>query len=84
MYHRAECPNYNPYHEIRHYAWYENIYKPLDVFPYLTTRKQKFAHCEWPLYQTAAGYKPNEVELNWALRSTVPYLAKMALLVAMW
>jgi hypothetical protein len=33
---------------------------------------------------TAAGDNSNEAGLNQVLRSTVPYLAKMALLAAMW
>jgi hypothetical protein len=49
-------------------------------------RKQQFARCEWPLLskQQWAGYNPNEAGLNQVLRSTVPYLAKIALLAAMW
>jgi hypothetical protein len=54
----------------------------------MTAIKLKIALCQWLLlscfYQTAARYNANEARLNWVLRSTVPYLAKMALLAAMW
>jgi hypothetical protein len=51
----------------------------------LTIRKQKFARCEWLLLSNSGWvYNANEAGLNWVLRSTVPYLAKMALLAAMW
>ena len=34
MFHGYNSDSYDPYYEIGHHAWYEKVFKPLDVYPY--------------------------------------------------